>query len=49
MGGYGGFVWPAYLLSAATIAGLAFLIGRRAARLRRRLEQLQKPEDAADV
>jgi heme exporter protein CcmD len=37
MGGYGAYVWPAYLISALAIGGLAFFIWRRGRDLRRRL------------
>ena len=39
MGGYGGYVWPAYAVSAAAILGLAFVIWRRGRRLRKRLTE----------
>jgi heme exporter protein D len=41
MGGYGAYVWPAYLVSAATLGGLIFLVMRRAARARDKLKQLE--------
>lgn len=43
MGGYGAYVWPAYTISAAVIAGLALAICRRRARLKARLELAEKP------
>ncbi len=46
MGGYGGFVWPAYLVSAVTLFGLTGLTVLRAARARRRLGELEKREAA---
>ncbi|MFN0023657.1 MAG: heme exporter protein CcmD [Parvularculaceae bacterium] len=46
MGGYGGFVWPAYLVSAVTLFGLAGFILLRAARARQRLAELEKREAA---
>jgi heme exporter protein D len=45
MGGYGAYVWPAYAVSAATLAGLAIFILRRAAKARKRLSALLR-EDA---
>jgi heme exporter protein D len=45
MGGYGAFVWPAYLISAVTLAGLAGLIVARARRARRRLRLLEKRDE----
>jgi len=42
MGGYGAYVWPAYAVSAATLAGLAILILRRAAKAQKRLSALQR-------
>ena len=41
MGGYGGFVWPSYLLAAAVLLGL-FLVSRGELRRRqRRLAELE--------
>jgi heme exporter protein CcmD len=45
MGGYGAFVWPAYLISAVTIALLTAFIVARARRARRRLGRLEKRDD----
>ncbi len=42
MGGYGAYVWPAYLISAATLAALSLLLVIRARRARRRLADLEK-------
>jgi heme exporter protein D len=42
MGGYGAFVWPAYAISAVTLAGLTFGVLARARRARRRLADLEK-------
>lgn len=42
LGGYGAFVWPAYAISAATLAGLALFINVRARRARRRLSEIEK-------
>lgn len=42
MGGYGAFVWPAYVITAVTLAALALLILRRARTARRRLSELEK-------
>jgi heme exporter protein D len=41
MGGYAGYVWPAYALSFLGVGGLAFAIWRRGRALRSRLERLQ--------
>lgn len=46
MGGYAGYVWPAYGVSALGILGLAFAIWRRGRSLRRRLEKLESARDA---
>lgn len=44
MGGYGAYVWPAYLVSAATLAALVAFVLRRAARARKRLAALDKAD-----
>jgi heme exporter protein D len=44
MGGYGAYVWPAYLISAVTLAGLVAHVLRRAARARKRLQALEKSD-----
>lgn len=41
MGGYGAYVWPAYLVSALGLGGLAFAVWRRGRALARRLKELQ--------
>lgn len=47
MGGYGAYVWTAYLVSAATIAGLSASVLLRAARARKKLRSLKsKTPDA---
>ncbi|MEQ8177157.1 MAG: heme exporter protein CcmD [Amphiplicatus sp.] len=38
MGGYAGFVWPAYAVSALGIGGLCFFLWRRGKSVRERLE-----------
>ena len=50
MGGYGAYVWPAYAVSAVTLAGLAIVILRRAAKAQKRLSALQRnqPEKFGD-
>jgi heme exporter protein CcmD len=45
MGGYGAYVWPAYVVSAVTIAALSVLIAVRARNARRRLRELEKRDD----
>ncbi len=45
MGGYGGFVWPAYGLAAAVLGGLAFQSWRRHRRSGAALARLQTPAD----
>lgn len=45
MGGYGMYVWPAYAISAVTLALLTALVIRRAHRARRRLGELEKRDD----
>jgi heme exporter protein D len=47
MGGYGAYIWPAYLVSGLTLGGLIFLIMRRAARARDKLKQLEKSRSNA--
>lgn len=47
MGGYGAYVWPAYLITAATLAALIIFTLRRAARARARLRALDKGEARA--
>ena len=46
MGGYGGYVWPAYAVSAMVIAALIFLIRRRHNSLRQRLTAAQNVDSA---
>lgn len=45
MGGYGAYVWPAYLISAITLASLAAFIFGRERRARRRLAELDRRDD----
>lgn len=45
MGGYGAYVWPAYAVSAVTIAAVAVWIALRARSARRRLGELEKRDD----
>jgi heme exporter protein D len=45
MGGYGAYVWPAYVISAVTLAALTMFIVVRARRARRRLSELEKRDD----
>jgi heme exporter protein D len=40
MGGYGAYVWPAYLLTAAVMIGLAVITVRRLRENKQRLDQL---------
>ncbi len=47
LGGYGGFVWPAYGISAFAIGLTAFVIRRRARQLRRRLDAFDEQGKAA--
>ena len=42
MGGYGGYVWPAYAVSLLVIGAVALMIWRRARDLKRRLEARQQ-------
>lgn len=44
MGGYAAYVWPAYLISAATLGGLTIFVWRRARRARERLRALEERE-----
>ena len=41
MGGYGGYVWPAYGVTGAVLLGLAVYIRVRAMRLRERLARAE--------
>lgn len=45
MGGYGAYVWPAYAISAVTIALLTAFVIVRSRRARRRLGELEKRDD----
>jgi heme exporter protein D len=42
MGGYGAYVWPAYLFSALTLGGLAAWIIRKAYAARRKLDDRER-------
>lgn len=44
MGGYGGYVWPAYISSAVVLGAIAGLIWRRRRRLRKQLDRLGTAE-----
>jgi heme exporter protein D len=46
MGGYGGYVWPAYGVSAVAILGLVLAIWRRGRRLSKRLEETASRDNA---
>lgn len=41
MGGYGGYVWPSYLISAAVLGALAISVWRRGRSLSRRLKEIE--------
>lgn len=41
MGGYGAFVWPSYLISAAILFGLAVSVWRRGKALDKKLSDIQ--------
>jgi heme exporter protein D len=41
MGGYGGYVWPAYAISGVVLTGLIAFVLRRAAKARRDLAALE--------
>ena len=45
MGGYGAYVWPAYLISGVTLGALVALVIARARRARRRLDDLEKRDE----
>jgi heme exporter protein D len=47
MGGYGGFVWPAFVLTAAVLVGLLVTTLRRLRALQNDLLRLQTPEPTA--
>jgi heme exporter protein CcmD len=49
MGGYGGYVWPAYAVSAAAIGGLAFIIWKRSRRMRRKLKEADRRTDDGEA
>ena len=42
MGGYGGYIWPAYAISAAVLIALSAAIWRRARSLSRRIEDANR-------
>jgi heme exporter protein CcmD len=46
MGGYAGYVWPAYGLSLVGLLGLAFAIWRRGRTLRNRLRKLERARES---
>jgi heme exporter protein D len=46
MGGYAAYVWPAYALTAAVLAGLAVASRRRLEALERELAALEDAKDA---
>lgn len=46
MGGYGGYVWPAYLVSVAVLVTLSVAIWRRGRILSRRLKDAEKKSAA---
>ena len=48
MGGYGGFVWPAFVLTAAVLVGLLVTTLRRLRALEGDLQRLQASEPPAD-
>ena len=45
LGGYGAYVWPAYAVSAVTLAALTIHVVLRMRRARRRLADLEKHHD----
>ncbi len=45
LGGYGVYVWPAYVISGVTLAALTVHIILRVRRARRRLADLEKRHD----
>jgi heme exporter protein D len=47
MGGYGGYVWPAYAISAAAILSLSWSVWRRGRRLRKRLAKAERDAGAS--
>ena len=42
MGGYGGYVWPAYLSSAIVLGGITAVIWRRRRRSQQQLDQIAR-------
>ena len=48
MGGYGGFVWPAYLIAAAVLIGLFAASTRSLRAAEAALEALEQPDDGAE-
>lgn len=42
MGGYGAYVWPAFIISAVTLGALTAFVVARARRAHRRLAELEK-------
>jgi len=47
MGGYAGFIWPAYAIAAAVLAGLLVISRRALHDAERTLDRLTPPEDGA--
>jgi heme exporter protein CcmD len=43
MGGYGGYIWPAYVISLAALAAAAIWTFAAERRVRKRLAQLEGP------
>ncbi len=48
MGGYAGFVWPAYAIAAAVLAGLLVLSKRSLKATEVALKALEQPEDGTE-
>lgn len=48
MGGYGDYVWPAYIISALVLIGLITFVLRRAAKARRELAALEEKRGDKD-
>jgi len=49
MGGYGAYVWPAYILSALGLGGLLYGAFRRISKARRKLDTVKNRTAGGDM
>jgi len=45
MGGYAGYVWPAYVISFVVVSGLTYAIYARGRALKKRLSEFDRADD----